>query len=132
MNNCAPPDPDELLGQARRGDADALGRLLDLYRRYLRLLARLQIDRRLQGKVDASDLVQETFLEAHQEFAEFRGNTEAEIVGWLRKIMASKVANVVRRYYRTQQRDVRLEHELQAMAAPSCERFAYEGFFQLH
>src|SRR5262249_37657575 len=79
---------------------------------YLALLARLQIGRRLQGKVDAADLVQETFLEAHRDFAQFRGGSESELVGWLRQILATNIANQVRRYYGTQRRDVRLEREL--------------------
>jgi RNA polymerase sigma-70 factor (ECF subfamily) len=83
-----------------------------LYRSYLALLARLQIGRRLQGKVDAADLVQDTFLEAHRHFPEFRGVTEAELVGWLRQVLAGLLCNLVRRYLGTQRRDVRLEREL--------------------
>jgi len=105
-------DPGELLGLARAGSAPALGRLLELYHGYLALLARLQIGRRLKGKVDASDLVQDTFLEAHRHFPEFRGVTEAELVCWLRQILAGVVANLVRRYLGTQRRDVRLERDL--------------------
>jgi RNA polymerase sigma-70 factor, ECF subfamily len=106
------PDPEQLLQGARTADGSALGRLLELYRNYLRLLARLQIGRRLQGKVDESDLVQETFLEAHRHFGRFRGTTEAELMGWLRQILAAVTANLLRRYYGTQRRDVRLEREL--------------------
>src|SRR6478672_7659060 len=69
-------DPDRLIQEARDGNETALGRLLELYRNYLRLLARLEIGRRLQGKLDASDLVQETFTEAHRNFALFRGQEE--------------------------------------------------------
>jgi RNA polymerase sigma-70 factor (ECF subfamily) len=105
-------DPEELLRLARTGDGQALGQLLELYRTYLTLAARVQISRRLQGKLDAADLVQETFLKAHRHFAQFRGDTEAELVGWLRQILASNVANLLRHYYGTQCRDVRLEREL--------------------
>src|SRR5437660_6179338 len=63
-------DPEQLLRRARTGDTHVLGKLLELYRNYLELLARLQIGRRLQGKVDPSDLVQETFLEAYAAFAQ--------------------------------------------------------------
>jgi RNA polymerase sigma-70 factor (ECF subfamily) len=70
-------DPEQLLREARAGDGATLGQLLELYRQYLGLLARVQIGQRLQGKVDASDLVQETFLEAHRHFARFRGASEA-------------------------------------------------------
>ena len=112
MSSDVGPDPEKLLGLARAGSGPALGQLLELYRSYLALLARLQIGRRLHGKVDAADLVQDTFLEAQRHFPEFRGGTEAELVGWLRQILAGLLANLVRRYLGTQRRDVRLEREL--------------------
>ena len=80
-----------------------------MYRRYLTLLARVQIGQRLQGKVDAADLVQDTFLDAHRNFARFRGASEGELVGWLRQILAAKLADLLRRYLGTRGRDVRLE-----------------------
>jgi RNA polymerase sigma-70 factor (ECF subfamily) len=104
--------PMYLLSRARAGDGDALGALLELYRHYLSLLARLQVGRRLQGKVDAADLVQETFLEAHRDLRQFRGTTESELVHWLRRILATTLANQVRRYFGTQARDPQLEREL--------------------
>ncbi|MGE3803502.1 MAG: sigma-70 family RNA polymerase sigma factor [Gemmataceae bacterium] len=105
--------PDWLLRQARGGDPAMLGQLLELYRRYLMLLARVQIGQRLQGKVDASDLVQETFLEAHHHFPQFQGSSEAQFVHWLRQILVAKLAALIRRYLGTQGRDVRLERELE-------------------
>src|SRR5262249_37139520 len=107
------PNPDVLLREAQAGDATTLGRLLELYRRYLALLARGQIGQGLQGKVDASDLVQETFLEAHRNFPKFRGENEAQFVGWLRQILATRLADLLRRYLGTRGRDVRLERELE-------------------
>jgi RNA polymerase sigma-70 factor (ECF subfamily) len=104
--------PEQLLQQARAGDAPALGRLLEVYRAYLLVLARVQIGRRLQGKVDASDVVQEAFLGAYRDFAQFRGTTEQEFLGWLRQVLASLLANLVRHYQGTQRRDVRLERQL--------------------
>jgi RNA polymerase sigma-70 factor (ECF subfamily) len=106
------PDLERLLPQARAGNRLVLGQVLELYRNYLTLLARYQIGRRLQGKVDPSDLIQETFLEAYRDFGHFRGTTEGELVGWLRRILASNIANLVDRYFGTQRRDVRLEQEL--------------------
>ena len=114
MTDGSDPEPVELLRQARAGSGPALGELLELYRSYLSLLARVQIGQRLQGKVDAADLVQETFLEAHRHFAHFRGTVEGELVGWLRQILAGVLANIVRRFYRTRRRDVRLERTLAA------------------
>jgi RNA polymerase sigma-70 factor (ECF subfamily) len=107
-------DVEQLMGQAQAGDAAALGQLLQLYRNYLSLLARLHIDRRLQGKVAASDVVQETFLKAHQNFGQFRGNSEEELVSWLRQILTNNLANLVRHYLGRQRRDVRLERQLAA------------------
>jgi RNA polymerase sigma-70 factor (ECF subfamily) len=106
-------DPEQLLQEARGGDGAPLGRLLELYRRYLTLLARVQIGQRLQGKVDASDIVQETFLEAHRNFGRFRGASEGELVRWLRQILAANLADLLRRYLGTQGRDVRLEREIE-------------------
>jgi len=104
-------DAEQLIVEAKSGNEAELGRLLELYRTYLRLLARIEIGRRLQGKLDASDLVQETFLEAHRNFAQFRGSDEPQLVRWLRQILAAKVANLVRHYFGTQGRDVRLEQD---------------------
>jgi len=107
-------DPEQMIQDVRAGADAYLGPLLDLYRNYLRLLARIEIGRRLQGKLDASDLVQETFLEAHRHFARFQGSSEPQLVSWLRQILAAKVANLLRHYLGTQGRDVRLECELAA------------------
>jgi RNA polymerase sigma-70 factor, ECF subfamily len=114
MLAAVPPDPMELLQAARAGDTQALGGLLELYRNYLRLLARLQVGRRLQGKADPSDLVQEAFLAAQRSFPQFRGNSEGEFVDWLRQILASKLIDLARRYLQAGRRDVRLERQLAA------------------
>jgi RNA polymerase sigma-70 factor (ECF subfamily) len=105
-------DPEDLLRKARTGDGAALGQMLAQYRNYLSLLARLQIGRRLQGKVDPADLVQETFLEAHRSFARFQGESEGELVQWLRQILAANLADLLRRYFGAKRRDVRLERDL--------------------
>jgi RNA polymerase sigma-70 factor (ECF subfamily) len=66
------------------------------FRDYLRVLAAAQLDPRLQRKLDASDLVQQTLLEAHRDMEQFRGTTRAELAVWLRRILARNLANVVR------------------------------------
>lgn len=101
-----------LLASARGGDAAALGRMLERYRNYLLALARVQIGRRLQRKVEEGDLVQETFLEAHRAFPRFRGTTEAELAYWLRQILAARLAMLLRHYFGTAQRNLDLEREL--------------------
>jgi RNA polymerase sigma-70 factor (ECF subfamily) len=113
--------PEQLLVMARAGEPHALGQLLELYRRYLSLLARLQIGRRLQGKVDAGDLVQETFLQAHRNWGRFRGTTEKELLNWLRRILAARIADLIRHYLGSQRRDIRLERELEAELEQSSE-----------
>jgi RNA polymerase sigma-70 factor (ECF subfamily) len=112
MSRKAWQDPGELLEQARTPDGVAFGQLLELYRSYLTLLARLKLGRRLRSKTDSADLVQETFMEAHRHFAAFQGRTEAEFVSWLRQILAARLAKLARRYVGTQGRDIRLERAL--------------------
>ncbi len=104
--------PNELLNQAQAGGVEQLGQLLESYRHYLRLLARLEIGRNLQAKLDASDLVQDTLLEAHRNFFRFQGTSEPQFVCWLREIMAATLGNLLRRYLGTQGRDVRLERQI--------------------
>lgn len=108
------PPAEELLRRARAGDADARGRLLEAYRGYLTLLARVQLGRDLRGKVDPSDLVQEAFLEAHRDFAQFQGRTEAVLLAWLRRVLATGLADQARHYRGTRRRDLRLERQLAA------------------
>ena len=105
-------DAAELVRMARGGNAESLGILLARYENYLLILARVQVGRRLQGKVDAADLVQETFLEAHRHFPVFRGQSEPEVTAWLRQILAGVLGNQLRRYLGTKGRDIRLEREL--------------------
>ena len=114
-------NPQALLLQAKAGDESALGRLLESYSNYLTLLARVQIGRRIQGKLDAGDVVQETFLEVHRQFGQFRGTTEAEFTAWLRRILAGQLALTLRRYLGTRGRDVNLERELGAQLDQSSQ-----------
>jgi RNA polymerase sigma-70 factor (ECF subfamily) len=107
------PVPAQLLAAARRGDREAVGNLLALYRNYLHLLARTQIDLHVQGRADPSDLVQETMLEAFRDFAQFRGRTEAELLGWLRRMLVHNLGRLVEIHLRAQKRSVRREVSLQ-------------------
>jgi RNA polymerase sigma-70 factor, ECF subfamily len=112
--------PEQLLARARRGDDQALGELLLYYRPYLSLLARLKADRQLRAKFDDSDLVQDTCLWAHRDFAQFRGATEPEFTAWLRQIMAHTAANLTRDHRRGK-RDVRVERRLHDLLNQSSE-----------
>jgi RNA polymerase sigma-70 factor (ECF subfamily) len=101
-----------LMARARRGDSATLGRLIDRFRDYLKILAEVQFDRGMRAKLDASDVVQHTSLEAFRDFGQFRGGTEGEFAAWLRQILSRNLAGEVRRYKGTQRRDVRLERSL--------------------
>jgi RNA polymerase sigma-70 factor (ECF subfamily) len=86
---------------------------LEPYRRYLTVLAELHLDRRLRGKLDASDVVQQTMLRALPAFADLRSRAPEVLTAWLRKILASALADAVKHYERDK-RDVNLERSIEA------------------
>ncbi|TWU10945.1 ECF RNA polymerase sigma factor SigW [Allorhodopirellula heiligendammensis] len=102
----------QLIDAAREGDSDALGELLDSYRRFLVFLARAGLHNHMQGKADPSDIVQEVCLAAHGNISEFRGESVEEFAAWLRSILSNILAMHVRKYLGTQKRDPRLEQRL--------------------
>ena len=109
--------PAALLAAARTGGGEHLGRLLEVYRTYLKLLARTQLSLHLQARVNPSDIVQETFLEAYRDFPQFRGNTEAEFLAWLRRILVNNLARLCERHMQAKKRDVRCELSLEQLGA---------------
>jgi RNA polymerase sigma-70 factor (ECF subfamily) len=105
-----PTDPiGPWLAAARGGSREALGKALETCRRYLLLIAGQQFDSDLQAKGGASDLVQETFLEAQRDFAQFHGTTEVELLAWLRQILLNNAGHFTRRFRGTGKRDVSRE-----------------------
>src|SRR5204863_135828 len=89
---------------ARGGSQDALGRTLENCRRYLLAVARDELSADLQAKGGASDLVQDTFLEAQSAFEHFRGSSEGELRAWLRQLLHHRAAKFGRRYRTTRKR----------------------------
>ena len=106
-----------LLNRARNGDTAARDRLFERCRTYVGVVARAQVESWMKAKVDASDLVQQTMLEAHRGFANFRGTSEGEWLAWLRQILAHNAADFVRRYRGTEKRQVRREGPLYVRSA---------------
>jgi RNA polymerase sigma-70 factor, ECF subfamily len=111
------------MSQAGESSGWALGR----FREYLRLLARMQLGSRLQAQMDASDVVQQTLLEAQQHLPQFRGGSEAELAAWLRRILARNLADALRAAGRAK-RDVSRQRSLEAALDESSSRL--EGGLQ--
>jgi RNA polymerase sigma-70 factor (ECF subfamily) len=101
-----------LLSQARRGDKERLGALLELYRNYLTILAAAQLDARLRRRISPSDLVQEAMLGAFRDFGKFRGGSERELLSWLRQILINCLRRAYETHVRAGRRDLRREVSL--------------------
>src|SRR5438105_27037 len=102
-------------------ETSAHGRELERFREYLAFLARAQLDGRMQAKVDVSGVVQQTLLEAHQAFDEFRQWEEPQKIAWLRKALAHNLTDEIRKL-RTAGRDVLREQHLEAALEQSSAR----------
>lgn len=100
------------LTDARDGDGEAWQALLAELQPYLRVLAQGQLDSGLRRRVDATDVVQQTCLEAHRDLEAFRGTTRAELAAWFRRILENNVAQVIQRHVVAQRRSVRRERQV--------------------
>src|ERR1700758_3344213 len=106
----------DLIRRCRAGDPVAREGLFARYRSYLRVLALTQLGRHLRAKCDASDIVQQTLLEAHRDFAGFQGEHEGELLAWLRRILAHNLFNEPRRFA-ARQRDAAREISMDQVRA---------------
>jgi RNA polymerase sigma-70 factor (ECF subfamily) len=93
----------------------------DRFRSYLRLLAAMQLGQNLRSKLDPSDIVQQTLLQAHRALGDFRGTTDAEMAAWLRQILVHNLAHALRDFGRDK-RDIHRERSLQAAVDASSAR----------
>jgi RNA polymerase sigma-70 factor (ECF subfamily) len=102
----------DVIRRARAGDAEALGELLVGYRDHLRSIADRQLGARIARRVDASDIVQQTCLEAQRDFRDFLGSSEPELVAWFERILERNVTQVIRDHALIQKRAVSRERSL--------------------
>lgn len=110
-----------LINQARDGDAAAFERLVTEYRPFLRMLAQRKIDARLQARVDASDIVQQTCFEAHRDLTAFRGEHQGEWIAWVRRILEHNVAEAREKHLLAAKRSARREADLDDGSGPRWE-----------
>jgi len=103
------PSTSELLAKVLDGDQEALGILLEHYRPYLRILARRHLYSAMNPRVDPSDIVQDTCLEACRDLPKFRGEAEGELIAWLRRILENNAAQSIQVHIRTQKRTISRE-----------------------
>jgi RNA polymerase sigma-70 factor (ECF subfamily) len=94
------------LSAARAGSREALGQALQACRGYLLLVAQQELGPQLQAKGGASDLVQQTLVDAVHDFAQFQGQTEAELLQWLRRLLLNNLADFVRKYREAGKRQI--------------------------
>lgn len=111
--------------RARAGDDAARDELFAKCRNYVALIARTQVESWMRTKIDASDLVQQTLLEAHRGFDEFRGGTETEWLAWLRMILNHNAHDFIRRY-KTDKRHIGREVQMQQTAPDQSESFFHD------
>jgi|SRR6266851_4617198 RNA polymerase sigma-70 factor (ECF subfamily) len=102
------------LAAAQAGSREALGQVLETFRGYLLLVANRELDPELRAKGGASDLVQDTFLEAQRDFSRFHGSSVEALRAWLRRLLLNNVANFTRQYRQRAKREVGREVPLEA------------------
>jgi RNA polymerase sigma-70 factor (ECF subfamily) len=99
-----------LLDDARSGDAAAQEEILTLYRPYLRIAAGRRLPRVVQKRLDASDIAQQTMMDAVRGLADFRGQTEPEFTAWMMRLLERNLLQSVRNN-KLGKRDIRLEQD---------------------
>ena len=97
---------EELIGSARAGDMEALGSLLEQHRERFRIIARQKLGSVLKQRIDPSDVIQQTFLEAKRDFHCFKGEAPEQFVAWLNKILENNLGNTIQFHLLARKRSV--------------------------
>lgn len=121
---------EDLIALAKAGDRGAIGTLMSQYRSYLLLIANEELDPGIQAKLGPSDIVQQTMIAAHGHIEQFRGETEAEFRGWLRKILKNDLADATRHFRSVKRRKIDLEKRIddsRQIQPPIHDRFNTPG-----
>src|SRR5215831_7988373 len=113
-----------LLEQARAGDQAALNELFARHRPRLRRMVELRLDRRLQARIDASDVIQEAYVEAVTRLDEYLREPTYPLFLWLRLLVGERLLMLHRRHLGTQMRDAGLEISLYRGALPAASSAA--------
>jgi RNA polymerase sigma-70 factor (ECF subfamily) len=116
----SPAEIGRLIEEARGGSEEAIGRLLQFSRQYLLVIAAEHLPADLQAKGGASDLVQETHLDAVCGFGGFRGHSAAELLGWLREILLNNLNDFTRRYSGVAKRRANREVPIDGLNSAVC------------
>jgi len=115
---------DRLLEQAQAGDEAAMAELFDRYRKRLRQMVRLRLDRRLQGRVDSSDVLQDAYLEARQKLPAYSAKGDLPFFLWLRLVVGQKLTDLHRHHLGTQKRDAARDVSIYRGPMPEATSFA--------
>ncbi len=121
-NNSA--DSAYLLEQARAGDREALNSLLALHRERLRRMVEIRLDSRLQGRLDASDVVQEAFVEVTERLQDYIHEPKLPFFLWLRLVVGERLVRLHRHHLGAQMRDAGREVSLYPGALPAASSAA--------
>lgn len=108
----------DLLDRARQGDASAVEHLLDHHRNVIRHLVRIRLDRKVQQRVDVSDVVQDVLIEANRRLQDYLSKTPMPFHLWLRQIAKDRIIDTHRRHRASAKRSVDREQQLRMMRSP--------------
>jgi RNA polymerase sigma-70 factor (ECF subfamily) len=118
------PQDDELIARARAGDRSALNDIFSRYRERLHRMVQMRLDWRLQARVDASDIIQDAFLDVAERLDRYLQNPKLPLFLWLRLVVGEQLINLHRHHLGTQMRDPRREVALYLGALPEASSAA--------